>query len=57
MGWGSFLNAMIAFILVALALWMVVKAVTKMQKAKEEEAAGPSNEEVLLTEIRDVLSK
>ena len=57
LGWGAFLNALIAFIFVALALWMVVKAVTKMQKAKEEEAAGPSNEEVLLTEIRDVLSK
>ena len=57
LAWGSFLNAIIAFLLVALALWVVVKAITKMQKAQEEEAAGPSNEEVLLAEIRDSLQK
>lgn len=57
LGWGSFLNALIAFMLVAFALWMVVKAISKMQKAKEEEEAGPSASEVLLTEIRDSLRK
>jgi len=56
LAWGNFINNLIAFILVAFALWLVVKAVNKMQKAKEEEAAGPSEVD-LLTEIRDSLAK
>lgn len=60
LGYGLFINAIIAFLLVALALFFVVKAVNRM-KAKEEEAApapppGPSAED-LLTEIRDLLKK
>lgn len=57
LAYGSFINALIAFLLVAFALWMVVKGMNKMQKAKEEEeAAGPSSED-LLGEIRDLLAK
>ena len=65
-GFGTFVATIIDFILVALVVFLVVKAInaakTKMEKAKEEEAAAeppappaPSNEEVLLTEIRDLL--
>ena len=65
-GFGTFIATIIDFILVALVVFLVVKAInaakTKMEKAKEEEAAAeppappaPSNEEVLLTEIRDLL--
>ena len=57
LAYGSFINALIAFLLVAFALWMVVKGMNKMQKAQEEEAAaGPSSED-LLGEIRDLLAK
>ena len=51
-----FLNAMIKFLITAFALFLVVKAMNRM-KRKEEEAvpAPPSEEVVLLTEIRDVL--
>ncbi len=59
LAYGSFINALIAFCLVAFALWMVVRNMNKLQKAKEEEEAapaGPTSEE-LLGEIRDLLAK
>ena len=57
-GWGLFINATIAFILVALALFVVVKNMNRLKK--EEEAAPPPppeppRQEVLLEEIRDAL--
>ena len=62
--YGVFINTIITFIIVAFAIFMVVKAYNKMKDgmAKEEAAApaappAPSKEEVLLTEIRDLLAK
>ena len=49
-GWGLFLNALIVFIVVMLVVYLIAKLFIR-----EEEAAGPSAEEVLLTEIRDEL--
>jgi len=49
-GWGLFINALIVFIVVMLVVYLIAKIFIK-----EEEAAGPSPEEVLLTEIRDEL--
>ena len=60
LGYGLFINAFIAFLLVAFALFMVVKAVNKAKKEEEEAPAAPpapSKEEVLLGEIRDLLKK
>ena len=63
-GFGTFVATIIDFILVALVVFMVVKAMNtakaKLEKKAEEEAAppappAPSAEEVLLTEIRDLL--
>ena len=64
-GFGTFVATIIDFILVALVVFMVVKAINtakaKLEKKKEEEPAAPpappapSAEEVLLTEIRDLL--
>jgi len=58
--YGTFMNTIITFIIVAFAIFIVVKGINKMKK-KEEEApakpAEPSKEEVLLTEIRDLLKK
>ena len=59
LGYGLFINALIAFILVALALFFVIKGINKAKKKEEEaaeEPAGPSQED-LLTEIRDLLAK
>ena len=58
MNWGIFVNALISFIIVAFALFMVIKGFNKM-KAEEEAAPeappAPSAEENLLAEIRDLL--
>ncbi len=51
--YGSFLNAVIAFLIVAFAMFVVVKAYNVMRKDVDEET-GP-DEIALLTEIRDAL--
>lgn len=63
--YGLFINTIITFLIVALAIFLVVKGYNKMKEKLEkkeaaEEAAAPpapSKEEVLLTEIRDLLKK
>jgi len=57
--YGNFLSQVIAFIIVAFVLFMIIKGVNKINK-KDKEAApaappAPSKEEILLTEIRDLL--
>lgn len=59
--YGSFLSQVISFMIVAFALFMIIKGVNRFKK-KEEEAPSapaappaPSKEEVLLAEIRDLL--
>ena len=65
LGFGTFVATIIDFILIALVVFMVVKfmdaAKAKLEKKEEEAPAeepaapAPSAEEVLLTEIRDLL--
>lgn len=57
--YGTFINHIITFVIVALCIFMIVKAYNKSQKPVEEEApapAGPSEID-LLKEIRDSLRK
>ncbi len=57
--YGTFLTAVIDFIIVAFVMFLVVKGVNNMKKKKEaapEAPKGPSQEE-LLVEIRDLLKK
>jgi len=58
--WGVFANEVVGFLIIAFAIFLVVKAVNRMKK-KEEEAPPappePSTEEKLLTEIRDLLAQ
>jgi large conductance mechanosensitive channel len=54
--YGNFLAAVINFLCIAFVLFLVIKAANKVQKSKPAPApAAPSNEETLLTEIRDLL--
>ena len=60
--YGNFISAVINFFILALVVFFIVKGLNKLAEAgkkKEEEAPAeepkPSNEEVLLTEIRDLL--
>lgn len=62
--YGLFFNTIITFIVVAWSVFMVVKAYNKMRDnmRKQEDVApaappAPTKEEVLLTEIRDLLKK
>ena len=53
--YGNFLSAVISFLIVAIVLFMVIKAVSKMSKPVVVAPAGPTDDQVLLTEIRDLL--
>jgi len=58
--YGNFINAIIQFLIVAFCIFIVVKAINSLKK--EEAAApapdpAPTKEEILLTEIRDLLAK
>ena len=59
LNYGLFINAIIAFLIVAIALFFVIKGINSMKKAEEEaeEAAEPPRSETLLEEIRDALKK
>ena len=55
--YGLFINALIAFIIIALALFFVIKGVNSAKKAEEEAPAEPPRSEVLLEEILVALKK
>ncbi len=56
--YGAFINTVVDFLIVAFAIFMVIKGLNQL-KRKEAEAPAeppkPSNQEVLLGEIRDIL--
>lgn len=58
--YGSFLSEIINFIIVAFALFLVIKAINRMKKKQAEAPAPPaepSSTDLLLMEIRDSLKK
>ncbi|MCR4909294.1 MAG: large-conductance mechanosensitive channel protein MscL [Lachnospiraceae bacterium] len=65
--YGNFISTVINFLILAFVLFLMVKALNtinekaralkKKEEAEEEAAAEPTKEEVLLTEIRDLLKK
>lgn len=55
--YGAFFNTMIQFLIIAAAIFMVVKIVNRMVKKEEAAPAAPAADVVLLTEIRDLLKK
>jgi len=60
LNYGAFLQTVFDFVIVAFAIFMAIKAMNSMRKQEEEKPAAPpapSKEEVLLTEIRDLLNK
>ena len=68
LNYGNFISAVINFLILAFVVFMLVKGLNKMSeigKKKEEAAAAatppappaPTKEEILLTEIRDLLAK
>jgi large conductance mechanosensitive channel len=63
LNWGMFINAIISFLIVALAVFFVVRSVNRIRHELEREKEAPapepppspSAEEKLLAEIRDLL--
>jgi len=56
---GNFINTVIEFLIIAFVVFCIIKAINKLKKKKETAAPipAPSKEELLLTEIRDILSQ
>jgi len=60
LNYGTFIQTVLDFIIIAFAIFMVVKAMNNLKKKEEEAPAAPpkpSAEVELLTEIRDALKK
>lgn len=59
--YGAFIQVILDFIIVAFAIFMVIKGITALQHKKETTAASeppkPTPDQELLTEIRDILQK
>lgn len=58
--YGNLITTIINFLLIALAVFFMVKGINKLRRKQEEapeEAPAPTKEEELLTEIRDLLAK
>ncbi|HPF15278.1 MAG: large-conductance mechanosensitive channel protein MscL [Planctomycetes bacterium] len=60
LNYGNFINNVITFLIVAFSVFMLIKAMNSMKKKEEAAPApppAPPAEQVLLTEIRDLLAK
>ena len=60
LGYGIFIQKVVDFLIVAFAIFMMVKAMNSLKKKEESkpvEPPAPSTEETLLTEIRDLLKR
>ena len=56
LNWGAFVQTVIDFLIIAFAIFLVIKAMNAAKKKEEEKApAEPPKQELLLTEIRDAL--
>jgi len=58
--YGNFINTIITFLIVAFAVFLLVKGYNNLRKKEEAKPAAPrapTKEETLLTEIRDLLKK
>ena len=55
--WGNFVTVAISFLIVAWALFLVVKGINRLRREQPKEPAAPPKQEVLLTEIRDLLKQ
>ena len=58
LNYGAFIQTLLDFLIIAFAIFMVIKAMNSLKKKEQETPAAPaqpSAEEVLLTEIRDLL--
>ncbi len=55
--YGAFVNAIINFVIVAIALFLLIRAINRLKTPTPETPAEPSEEVALLRDIRDALKK
>jgi large conductance mechanosensitive channel len=59
--YGLFIQAIVNFVIIGFVLFLVVRSINRLQRRMEKEQAAappaPSAEEILLTEIRDLLKQ
>ncbi|WP_367346839.1 large-conductance mechanosensitive channel protein MscL [Stenotrophomonas bentonitica] len=56
-GYGDFLNTLVQFVIVAFAIFLLIKVINRVARKKEAEPAAPKEEILLLREIRDNLKQ
>lgn len=57
LNYGKFIQTVIDFIIIAFAIFVLVKGINSLKRKEEEAPAAPPKQEVLLTEIRDLLKQ
>lgn len=58
--YGAFIQSVVDFVIIALSIFLFIKAINRFKKKEEEKPSAPpepSKEELLLTEIRDILKE
>ncbi|WNH47975.1 MULTISPECIES: large-conductance mechanosensitive channel protein MscL [Stenotrophomonas] len=56
-GYGDFLNTLVQFVIVAFAIFLLIKVINRIARKKEAAPAAPKEEILLLREIRDNLKQ
>jgi large conductance mechanosensitive channel len=56
-GWGSFVQMIINFVIIGFCLFLVVKAMNRLMKREDNKPPEPTATEKLLVEIRDLLAR
>lgn len=57
LNYGNFIQATVDFTIIALVIFMTIKLINSLKKKEQAAAPEPSKEEILLTEIRDLLKE
>ncbi|HMQ11195.1 MAG TPA: large conductance mechanosensitive channel protein MscL [Oligoflexia bacterium] len=55
--YGSFINTVVDFVIVAFSIFIVIRQMNKLKKKEEAAPSAPPKQEILLEEIRDLLKK
>ena len=57
LAWGSFLTILLNFVIIAAVLFLVVKLMNRLMQSEAAKAPALTKQEMLLTEIRDLLKR
>jgi large conductance mechanosensitive channel len=60
LNYGNFIQTVFDFLIIAFAIFLMIKAINRLKRKEEEKPAAPpepSKEETLLAEIRDILKE